>query len=203
MATSTIDSGSAISYGWNAVKKDFWYLVGIAAVSQIISGLTSRPDKGPDNWDFLGIFLSAWMTCGYMVLMLSYQAGKKLPFADLFTQLKYFWRVLGGTILVGLIVAAGTILFIVPGIYFALRFQFVISLIIDQNLGIGAAMQESTRLTQGLKMSLLMFDLTLLGVIILGLICLGVGVFVALPVTWLAMVVVYRKLKQSAPAVQA
>ncbi|MBI5467327.1 MAG: glycerophosphoryl diester phosphodiesterase membrane domain-containing protein [Candidatus Kerfeldbacteria bacterium] len=198
MATPTIDSSSAISYGWNAVKKDFWYLVGIAAVSQIISGLMSRPDQNPNSWDFLGIFLSAWMTAGYMVLMLSYQAGKKLPFTDLFTQLKYFWRVLGGTILVGLIVGAGTILFIIPGIYFALRFQFVIPLIIDKNLGIGAAMTESTRLTQGIKMSLLMFDLTLLGIIILGVICLGVGVFVALPVTWLAMVVVYRKLNQPA-----
>jgi uncharacterized membrane protein len=194
MDNRTINTGQAISYGWASVKKDFWYFIGIAVVSTIIGNVGSGGSRSADGWDVLGVFLTAWMTCGSMTMMLSYQAGKKLPFAELFTQFKYFWRVLGATILIGLIVGLGLILLIIPGIIFALRYQFTIQLIIDKNLGISAAMKESTRLTNGVKMSLLGFDLTLLGVLILGAICLGVGVFVAMPVVWLALVAVYRKL---------
>ncbi len=194
MATPTIDSGKAIRFGWTAIQKDFWYLVSIAVVSSIITGVTNSPRHGPNNWDFLGLLLSAWMTCGYTVMMLSYQTGKKLPFVDLFTQFKHFFEVLGATLLVGLIVAVGFIFLIVPGIYLALRFQFTVTLILDRNLGIMEAMRESTKLTQGIKMSLLGFDLTLLGVILLGVLALGVGVFVAMPIVWLATVVVYRQL---------
>ena len=137
------------------------------------------------------------MTSGYLKMMLSYESGKKLPFGDLFTQVKYFWRVLGATLLLGLIVVIGFFLLIVPGIYLALRFQFTLLLILDKDLGILEAMKQSSMLTNGKKMPLLGFDLTLLGVIILGAIVFGVGIFVAMPVVWLATVFVYHKLSVS------
>jgi len=127
-------------------------------------------------------------------MMLDYQSGNKLPFPELFTQFKYYWRVLLATLLLGLIVGVGFIFLIVPGIYLALKYQFTIYLIIDKNLGIMEAMNESSKMTDGVKMSLFMFGLMLIGVMLLGVICLGVGAFVAMPVAWLATVVVYRRL---------
>ena len=198
MGSPQIKTGSAISYGWTSVKKDFWYFVGLAVVSTIIGSIGSD-NNNANQWDLLGLLLSAWMTCGYMTMMLSYQAGHKLPFGDLFKQVKHYWEVLGATFLLFVIIVIGLILLIVPGVYLAVRFQFTIQLILDQGLGIMAAMKESTRLTNGIKMSLLGFDLTLLGVILLGAIVLGVGVFVALPVVWLASVVVYRQVSSASP----
>ncbi|MFA5106701.1 MAG: DUF975 family protein [Patescibacteria group bacterium] len=200
MEKPKVEIGPAIGYGWASVKKDFWYLVGLALVSAVISSLANSRDHHPDGWGLLGIFLSTWMTCGQLKMMLSYQAGNKLPFADLFTQFKYFWRVLGATILVGLWIVVGLLLLIVPGIYLALRYQFTLQLIIDKNLGITEAMKQSQALTKGIKMSLLGFDLACLGVIILGAIVFGVGVFVAMPVVWLAMVALYRKLSSAQPS---
>jgi uncharacterized membrane protein len=194
MSNRTLDTSGAISYGWNSVKKDFWYLVGIAVVSTVINGLGSSDAKKMNIWDYLSPFLSAWMTCGYTKMMLDYQSGNKLPFPELFTQFKYYWRVLLATLLLGLIVGVGFIFLIVPGIYLALKYQFTIYLIIDKNLGIMEAMNESSKMTDGVKMSLFMFGLMLIGVMLLGVICLGVGAFVAMPVAWLATVVVYRRL---------
>jgi uncharacterized membrane protein len=193
MDNRQIEISKNISYGWTSVKKDFWYFIGLTVIMVIIEGLGGS-DRSTNVFDALGIFLSAWMTCGAMTLFLSYQRGQKLPIEKLFTSVKKYWEVLGATILVGLIVAVGFIALIVPGLYLALRFQFVIPLIIDKNLDIGAAMKESTRLTNGIKMALFRFDLALLGVIILGAICLGVGVFVAMPVAYLAYIQVYRGL---------
>lgn len=208
MATTThhapVETGPAISYGWETVKKNFWYFVGMALVVAVISGLASdrHPQDGVSNSSLLGLLLSAWMACGYWTLIFSFMDGKKRPFEDLFTQLKPFWRVLGGSLLVGLIIAVGLAFLIAPGIYFLLKYQFTVPLIVDRNLGITDAMRRSAQMTDGIKMSLLVFDLTCLGVMILGAICLGVGVFVAIPVFWLAMASVYRKLSgRTVPAI--
>jgi len=187
------------------VKKDFWYLVGIAIVTTIVGGLANNRTHSnawshPNSWSFLGLLLSTWMLCGYTALMLSYQSGKKLPFTDLFTQWKYFLRVLGATILLGFIIGFGFIFFIIPGIYLALRFQLTITLIVDKNLGVFDAMRESSRLSQGIKLQILGFDFMILGVLLLGVLALGVGIFIALPVVWLAGVVVYRQVLSQQPA---
>lgn len=193
-STKRVEIGKAIGYGWDSIKKDFWYFIGIVVMYLVITGITNGRDENQASWSLLGLFLSAWMTSGYMKLILSYYDGKKLPFADLFTQIKYFWRVLGATLLIGLIFIGGLILLIVPGIYWALRYRFAINLIIDKDMGITEAMGESARLTKGVKWRLLGFGFVTLGVIILGVICLGIGVLVAIPIVWLADVYIYKNL---------
>lgn len=192
-STKRVEIGKAVGYGWDSIKKNFWYFVGIALMYSVITGITNSGDEN-QNWGLLGIFLSAWMTAGYLKLVISYYDGKQLPFSDLFTQLKYFWRVLGATLLIGLIVIGGLILLIVPGIYWALRYSMTTNLIVDKDMGILEAMGESGKLTAGIKWRLLGFGFTMLGIIILGALCLGVGVLVAMPIIWLAQVYIYKNL---------
>jgi len=191
-----VEVGKAIGYGWDSVKKDFWFWVGIALVVSVIGGIGSR-GKENETLGLLGFFLSAWMTCGYTKIALEYFDGKKLDFVELFTQLKYFWRILGATLLIGLIVIGGLILLIVPGIYWGIKYMFVPMLIIDKDLGIGEAMGESAKMTEGKKLALFGFGFAALGVMLLGAIALGVGVLVAMPVVWLATVYLYKKLALS------
>lgn len=193
MEKTQIEIGKAVGYGWQSLKKDFWYFVGISLTVGVISGISSR-EPGRASWGLIGFLLSILMTCGYTKMVLSYRDGKKLAFTELFTQFTNYWRVLGASLLVGVIIAVGFALLIVPGIYFALRFQFTITSIIDGNLGVFAAMKRSTELTRGVKLPLLGFDLTMFGVIILGVLALGFGVLIAIPITWLANIDVYRKL---------
>ena len=193
MKERNVETGKAFGYGWDSVKKDFWYWVGIALVVMVIQGISSD-GKNNQGLGLLGLFLSAWMTCGYTKIILEYFDGKKLDFSELFTQLKYFWRVLGATLLIALIVIGGLILLIVPGIYWGLKYLFTVNLIIDKDLSIGDAMAESAKMTDGIKWPLFGFGLTCLGAMILGAICLGVGVLVAMPVVWLASIYLYKNL---------
>jgi len=189
-----VETGSAISYGWESVKKNFWYFIGLAA---LYVAITSIPSTGKDDTavlNFFGFIISAYLSAGMLHLVLSYIDGKTLPLSDLFTQTKYFWRVLGAMVLVFLIVAAGFILFIVPGIIWGLRYQFVLNLIVDKDMDISEAMHKSAELTKGVMWQLLVFNLAVAGVTILGALVLGVGILVAIPVTWLADVYVYRHL---------
>lgn len=187
-----IETGKAISFGWEAIKKDFWYFIGISAIYIILPSLFSYNK----NWglEIIGTLISTLLIAGFVKIFLEYYKGNKPAFETLFTQTKYFWRILGAQVLVGLIVVGGLILLIVPGIYWALKYQFVINLIVDKDMGITEAMGRSGELTKDIKMPLLVFDLALGGVIILGGIALGVGVFVAVPIVTLAEIYVYKKL---------
>lgn len=195
METRTIDTGKAISYGWEAVKKNFWYFVGLAALVIIIEGIFNG-DQDHQSLSFLSIFASSWLTAGYLTIVFHYydNNGETLPMSQLFTQLKYFWKVLGASILLCLIICAGFFLLIVPGIYWALKYSMTINLIVDKDMDIIEAMKESANMTNGVKWPLFVFTLTCLGVVILGAICLGVGVFVATPIVWLATAYIYKNL---------
>ncbi len=194
MATKRVEIGKAFGYGWQGIKKNFWYFVVLAILVIGIKSIFSseiNPALG-----LVGIFVSAWLIAGYLKILFNYydHDEKKLPLRKLFSQSKYIWSIAGGSILVGLIVAAGFILLIIPGIYWALKYSMTINLIVDKDMGVMEAMRQSAKMTSGVKMALLGFGIVSFGVFILGVICLGVGIFVATPIVWLASVYVYKKL---------
>lgn len=60
---------------------------------------------------------------------------------------KDFWRVLGANFVLGLMVAGGAILFLIPGIYLLIANFFVaIIMILNKDMGMGEAFSESRRL---------------------------------------------------------
>jgi uncharacterized membrane protein len=193
MSSKNIDISKSIKYGWESVKKDLWYFVGITLVVTLVSIIFNS--KGvPAFWVIIGYLVVTWLTVGYLKIALEYKQGHKLPFSDLFNQYKYFWRFLGASVLIGIIVVLGFIALIIPGIYFALKYQFVLNLIVDKDMGVLEAMQKSAKMTKGIKMPLLGFNIVCGGVLVLGFLALGVGILVAQPVICLADVYIYRKL---------
>jgi uncharacterized membrane protein len=98
------------------------------------------------------------------------------------------------SILLGLTVAAGLILLIVPGIIFALMFMFTTFIVIDREFGPIDSMKESRRLTYGHKWKLLGLSLLLVLINLLGLAVLVVGLLVSIPVSSLAFAHAYRVL---------
>jgi uncharacterized membrane protein len=191
---TTINTGQSIRFGWETTKKNFWFLVGVALVSMIIGNIGSESRQN-NGWDLVGFLASTWMTCGTTAIFLAFRRGQKPPFTMLFTTVERYLSVLGATILVLLIIAGGMILLIVPGISWAIKYQFTVPLIIDKKLGVMEAMRRSGEMTKGRKWSLFGFDLTMLGIVILGAICLGVGILVAMPVAGLALIDLYDKLQ--------
>ena len=131
---------------------------------------------------------------GLIKIALKFNDNQKVDYKDLFSGTKVFWKYVGGSILYGLIVFAGFLLLIIPGIIWSIKFQYYSYLIIDKGLGPIDALKQSSTITQGLKWDLLVFNLALIGVLILGFLALFVGLFWAIPTNMLATAYVYRKL---------
>ena len=203
MEKKNFSNKEAIKYGWGIMKANLWYFVGILIVAWLITGI---PDALADTFQkndmaFLALLfniitgvLRVIISIGMIKIALKFLAEEKPEFMELFRFQGNFWRMLGGSILYALIVIAGFILLIVPGIYWAIKYQWFGYLIVDQKLGPIQALKKSAEMTQTVKWQLLGFALVITGINILGFLCLFIGLFATVPTTLMAYASVYRKL---------
>ncbi len=197
--------GEAIKFGWEGMKKNFWLFAGVMILLLILSSISSSGNANAKTFSLWGAVISLLIAAidtiiqmGIIRSTLKVVDGAKPTMDDIFAERKLFWRYLGATILYGLIVLGGLILFVVPGIIWAIKYQFARYLIIDKKMGIIDSLKRSGEITMGQKGQLFLFCLLMLGVTILGALALGIGLFAAIPTVMIAGAFVYRKLSATA-----
>lgn len=210
MTTPIFLKKEAIKYGWETMAKHFWFFAGmLLIVYGLAIGLsllgqflieTYLNENGLAEFIFnvlinvLGIILSI----GLVKIALDINENKPVAYKMLFNQWSFFWKYLGGMIVYMLIVMAGFILLIVPGIIWSIKYQFTQYLILE-GYGPIAAIKRSGRITQGHKFNIFLLGLLLALISMAGFLALGVGLFVAQPLVLMAMVYVYKKLQAALP----
>lgn len=114
--------------------------------------------------------------------------------------LKYFCV----DLLFAIIVGVGLVLLIVPGIYFAARLCLAPIYAIDNpEVGIIDALKRSWAATEGHVLELIGLGIIAFFVGILGVLACCVGIFVAIPVGWIATVLIYLVLTSQMQIVKA
>jgi uncharacterized membrane protein len=203
MPVKRFSKREAIEFGWRTTRANF----GLFIVFLLVSLLAGSFFSG-----FAGLFekrlplFSLVFNIGYIFLTIAINIiGIKiaLKFCDNdereITQVisftpSLFLKFTGGYILYSLLVAAGFILLIVPGVIWLVKYQYVIYFIADRDKEIGEAFKKSADITMGVKWELFAFLILLSLINLLGVICFFVGLLVTIPVTMVAMAYVYRKL---------
>ncbi len=210
MTAEKFSISEAIHFGWNTMKSNLGFFIGLLILVFLFSSLSSIiAAKATEANIFLGIIfyiadfsLSIIISIGLVKIALRFCDNEKGRFADLFSQYPLFPQYLVGSILYGLIVFAGTILLIIPGIIWGIQFCFYDYFIVDKGLGPIEALKRSSAITKGVKWDLFLFFLILSGINLLGALCLLIGLFVTIPTTMVALAFVYRKLMAQAEIVQ-
>jgi GYF domain 2 len=143
----------------------------------------------------LSSLFSSFLALGLVRCALNIVSGDEATVAMLFSQGPKIINTILASILYGLMVVAGLVLLIVPGIILALRFSMFQEAIIDRNLGPIAALKYSWRITQNNGFNL--FIIGILGAFILlaGLLALLVGMIFAAPMVMLMTPLAYRFLQ--------
>lgn len=199
-AGKTFSISEAVKYGFNFFKANLVTFIKLGAVLIVINVLSEMVTGALKNnpltiiWALISMVISLLVQIGIMKIILELYDGKPLNFSNLYSQSSLILRYLGASILYGLMVIAGLIFFIIPGIYLAIKFQFYSFLIVDKNMGIMDSFKKSEDMTQGVKMNLLLFSFALAGINILGAFVFLVGLIATIPTTVMATVYVYKKL---------
>jgi uncharacterized membrane protein len=207
MSPRFFSKSEAVLFGWNALKKNARFFLGLIAIvvaSNILFSMvmSSFSEEAPQVLVIaFGIMIGIIETLigiGILKIALKFCDQEPASYRDLVSAYPLLFNYIAGSIIYGIMVAAGLIFLIVPGIYLAVKYQFYDYLIIDQGKGPVEAIKMSGVLSQGVKWNLVLFYLMLAGINILGMLALGVGLIITIPLSWLAIAYVYRRLQLQA-----
>ena len=187
MAHKKFTNGEAIKFGWEHTLKHVWFLVGLILFIVFLSAGLGRI---PGLSFAIGIFASI----SIIAVALEIHAGRSLSIKHFHSKYHVVLEYLVATVLYAAMVIVGFILLIIPGVYLALKYQFYKFLIVDKEMQPIEALKESARMTKGHMWQLFWLFWLALGINILGLLALGVGLFITIPTTLLAYTFVYKRL---------
>lgn len=192
----------ALAVGWQTTKKHFWFFVILLLTVGLINAAPSLldqffPGAGPAlmiSSKFVLWVLSTVAGMGLIRISLKLSRSEAAEFADLFSCFSLIFKYFLASLLYGLIVLGGLILLVVPGLIWAVTFQYYSYFVIDQELGPGEALRKSAAITQGARWDLFKLDFIIMLLYVIGTIPLMLGLFVTIPVSMLALAHVYREL---------
>ncbi len=205
MGSGKISMGEAIRFGWDTMKNNIGFFIGLLIVAFLIEnipGIISRFVAGDfplvaGLLSLAGLLLGLVVQMGLLKVSIKFCDGVKGQLDDLLSSFHLILNFIAGALLYGLIVLGGTILFIVPGIIWGIKFSLFPYFIVDSELGPLEAIKASGKATDGAKWDLFLFG-GLLGLInIAGALVFLVGLFATIPLSMVAYAYVYRSLAGS------
>lgn len=194
--------GTYLCWGWRLMRKHFWLFAGFVLVTMVINlamSLTLAHNIGGHPAINLVLHVIAYLI-SYTVTIGLYQVGLNfVEFGsasvwDLFLSMRKMFKVLIANFLWMILVAVGLVLFVIPGIYWWVKYSQIIFLILDKDIGPIEAFKRSGEITAGAKWDLFALMILTGFIEVLGVLALFVGVFATIPLTILTHVLVYRHL---------
>ncbi len=202
MDTPKFSWKEAVAFGWDTMKANLWFFVGLLAAATLIKFIPSQLAEmvKKDNFTLyiiftvVSVFFGILIDMGLLRTSLKMCSNEKGDIFDLFNCYPLFFKYLFAWIIYTLICIAGFLLLIVPGVIWSVQFGLFGYFMIDKGLGPIEALKESSRITKGSKGDLFVFYIICVGINILGVLALILGLFAAIPTTMIAAAFVYRKL---------
>lgn len=177
MSDKIFEPFDPILFGWNTLKSNLSFftvlMVIVAGLYYIVpliqmifmSDMVSTPQASM-LWlaiisAFLYLIIYQVSELGLITIALEFRDGVAHNIEDFFKNYRLIPNFFIGTIIYGLMVTIGFILFVIPGIYLSLKYLFYGYLIVDKGLGPIEALKESGRMTDGAIKDLIVYLLTL------------------------------------------
>ncbi len=208
MKANTLPISESIRFGWDTFKANvgfFILLLIIIFLVNIFFNIFSRLFER-DLPFFALVFNLGSLLAGIVInivtikIVLKFCDGDTRQIMEVISfSASLFYKFVLGYLLYALIILAGFLLLIIPGIIWSIKYQYTIYLIVDREMGPMDAMKASGRITDGVKWELFVFLLILMLINMAGALFLIIGLFVSIPVTMVAMAYMYRKLSSLEP----
>jgi uncharacterized membrane protein len=202
MGASRFSMGEAVRFGWGTMKSNIGFFIGLLIIAFLIENLPGILAEFV-KVDFpiiaallslAGGILGLVVQLGLIKISLKFCDGVKGQFDDLLSSFHLLLKFIGGAILYLLIILAGMLLFIIPGIIWGIKYSLFPYFLVDNEMGPIEAIKASGAATDGAKWDLFLFGM-LLGLInIAGALLFLVGLFVTIPLSMVAYSYVYRQL---------
>jgi uncharacterized membrane protein len=178
-----VRTGDYIRQGWELFRETPAELVKFTALFLLIMGLSIFVPLAP-----LALFPP--LATGFYAYLFKKSDGP-VVFRDFFGGFQVFGPAVLAGVSIGVLIAAGLVLFIAPGVYLAVAYKFAFLLIADKKMDFWQAMETSRRIITRRWLPWFGFLLALALLNLLGLLFFGAGLLVTLPWSICAVAVAY------------
>lgn len=186
--------GEAIKFGWVTVTANLGLFIVAMLIVLMINVFPVYTESIVVT--LVSVVFTMVVTLGVMRMALRFVDRGRGELVDLFAKIPLIVPYLIASIIVGVVTTVGFFLLIIPAIYWGLRLQFFGWVIVDKDVGPFQAIQESWEITRGSAWQLFLMWWVLFFVNVLGLLALGIGLLVTVPLSLVAMGYIYRILER-------
>lgn len=204
MPSKQFSVGEMIKFGWETMKAHLLFFIIAVIIGLVVIAGSWMAFQWSVNTDqhwalesllwVVAFVLSAVVQLGLINIGLRYVDQKNVNLGHLFSIFPQIIKFIAAHLLYSLMVIVGLALFIVPGVYLGIKYCLYPYFIIDREAGPLEALNLSGEATDGAKWDILAFQILSILISWLGLICLVIGLFAALPTLWVAGAAIYRRL---------
>ena len=169
----------------------------VSFVSGIIGGALDFNENNTKTLNsIISFFVIGLFYFGYLSFFLKISRNKEVEVNELWSKTNMYLSYLGLSILVGIIVSIGFVLFIIPGIILALMYSQVFFIMLDdEKIGITDAMKKSREMMNGHKWEYFVLILSFFGWMFLGILTFGILLFWVVPYMNVTTCNFYNQLK--------
>ncbi len=205
----TIDPSACLREGWSLFRQAPGKYIGYTLLLmlgllplELPSQIVSLTDPGEYSVSMLLFYqllsliasvVSILLYAGYYFTASRQLNGREFSFRDFFGGFRHPLQLVLAAFVSGIFFFFGMLMLVFPGIYLVVSYTFMQFLIIDHHMNFWQAMQTSRKVVtrHWLKVFWLLCLLFLVNVA--GILALGVGILVAVPVSYCALTVAYRQ----------
>ncbi len=185
----TVKIGKYITRGWEMFNHNIGRFIGfLFLVFLLNAGLGFIPRIG----EIASLVLMAPLNAGFVLFTLKIAQGQNTTFSDFFRGFKYFKPVLLANLLITIFTVIGITFLVIPGIYLAVAYTFTIPLLVEKKIKFWEAMEASRKIITKKWFSMFFFIL-ILGLLNLGgLLLMGFGLLLTVPLSGCAVIAAYE-----------
>lgn len=189
----TVKIGDYLEQGFALFKQNIGGFIGYVAlllVFGIVIGVL--PDSLSGLGSLVQLVVGGPLTAGFYIVAFKLLKGQRTEFADFFLGFNNFLPLFLVSLVSTLLTALGIIVLLIPGIYLAVAYSFAVPLVVARKFDFWEAMEGSRKIITKSWFSFFAL-LIVLGLInLVGLLLLGLGLLVTIPVTICTMAVAFK-----------
>ena len=186
-----VNASDYVQKGWEMFTEHIGEFIGFTLIVLAASFASSKMGA---FGSLLISAVAASLYAGYSIAAFRLITGKPFQFSDFFQGFNYFLPLFLAGLASGILVAVGMALLLLPGIYLAVGYMLTTYLVIDHRMEFWQAMETSRKIVTKNWFGFFVFALVLFLVNLLGVLALGIGILVTIPVTSCAAAIAYKEI---------
>lgn len=175
-----------------------FFILGLVPQVYLFLNAVPEPDFERQFISIIALLVQLFLALGFTKIMLFIVDDRPVDINDLVNNGRTYFSYVVAHFIYIIVVSIGLFLFIIPGVYLAIRLLFYPYYIIEYGDTSFIAIQKSWQATDGWMLELLLFGVCVLGLNVLGTLCFGIGVILTYPITTMATAIVFKGLDDGA-----